>query len=99
MHAIFDFLHAGLAPARGHAGFDKVVLGDGTAIDMHCYEHYLHHKFFECNYSDGVIPIDKWFGTFHDGSKEAEQRMNDRVKSRTRNQKARQDAKAARTTA
>ena len=99
MHAIFDFLHAGLAPARGHAGFDKVVLGDGTAIDMHCYEHYLHHKFFECNYSDGVIPIDKWFGTFHDGSKDAEQRMNDRVMARARYQKAKQDAKTARTTA
>jgi sterol desaturase/sphingolipid hydroxylase (fatty acid hydroxylase superfamily) len=61
-----------------------------------CYEHYLHHKFFECNYADGAIPIDKWFGTFHDGSKEAEIRMNKRYMDRAKTQRERRDAKAAR---
>jgi sterol desaturase/sphingolipid hydroxylase (fatty acid hydroxylase superfamily) len=98
-HAIFNLLDTGLSPARGHSGFDRMVLSSGAAVDMHCYEHYLHHKFFECNYSDGMIPIDRWFGTFHDGSKDAEQRMNDRVMARARKQRAKQDAKAARTTA
>jgi sterol desaturase/sphingolipid hydroxylase (fatty acid hydroxylase superfamily) len=59
LHAIFNLTHAGLAPAPGHAGFDKVVLGKDSTIDTHSYEHYLHHKFFECNYADGVIPLDK----------------------------------------
>ena len=95
VHAIFNLAHAGLAPAPGHAGFDKIVLSDGTAVDVHCYEHYLHHKFFECNYADGVVPIDKWFGTFHDGSKEAEARMNKRLVERAAKQAARRDAKAA----
>jgi sterol desaturase/sphingolipid hydroxylase (fatty acid hydroxylase superfamily) len=96
VHAIFDLAHAALAPAPGHAGFERVVLSDGAAVDVPCYEHYLHHKFFECNYADGAIPIDKWFGTFHDGSKEAEIRMNKRYMDRAKTQRERRDAKAAR---
>ncbi len=96
VHAIFNLVHAALAPAPGHAGFDKVMLSDGTAVDTHSYEHYLHHKFFECNYADGVVPIDKWFGTFHDGSKEAEARMNRRFMERAAKQAARREVKASR---
>ena len=96
VHAIFDLAHAALAPAPGHAGFDRLVLSDGTAVEVPCYEHYLHHKFFECNYADGTIPIDKWVGTFHDGSKEAEVRMNKRFMERARIQRERRETKAAR---
>ena len=36
------------------------------------YYHFLHHRFFECNYGgDGLVPLDKWFGSFHDGTDEA----------------------------
>ena len=37
--------------------------------------HYLHHKYFECNYGDLTIPFDKWFGSFHDGSKELDEKL------------------------
>ena len=30
------------------------------------------------NYADGSIPLDKWFGTFHDGSPEADEAMKKR---------------------
>ncbi|MCF6322590.1 MAG: sterol desaturase family protein [Rhizobiaceae bacterium] len=82
IHAIFNLMHAALSPAPGHTGFDKVVLGDETAVDTHCYAHYLHHRYFECNYADGVIPLDKWFGTFHDGSEDALQKMRQRLADR-----------------
>src|SRR4029079_19427217 len=49
----FNLVHLGLAPAPGHAGFDKVVVGEGRAVDTHCYAHYLHHKYFECNTISG----------------------------------------------
>ena len=32
--------------------------------------HYLHHRFFECNYGNSRIPLDKMFGTFRDKLKE-----------------------------
>ena len=70
VHAIFQLVHAALTPAQGHAGFDKVVLGEARAMDTHAYAHYLHHKHFECNYADGAIPLDRWFGSFCDGTPE-----------------------------
>ena len=52
--------------------------GDWQPHDTHAYIHYLHHKHFEVNYGDGLIPFDRWFGTFHDGSKEGQALMDAR---------------------
>jgi sterol desaturase/sphingolipid hydroxylase (fatty acid hydroxylase superfamily) len=84
IHALFHFQFALLTPAPGHIGFEKVVLGNGGALDTDCYAHYLHHKYFECNYSDGVVPLDKWLGTFHDGSQKAQEQMDKRLMERAR---------------
>jgi sterol desaturase/sphingolipid hydroxylase (fatty acid hydroxylase superfamily) len=81
-HALFNLVHAALSPAPGHVGFDKIVVGKEGLIDTESFAHYLHHKYFECNYSDGVVPLDKWFGTFHDGSQEAHLRMQARLASK-----------------
>ena len=64
-HAAFHLMHAAVTPAQGHVGFDKVVVGEDSHFDTHAFAHYLHHKYFECNYADGAIPLDRWFGTFH----------------------------------
>lgn len=68
----------GLAPAQGHTGFDRVVMGEESSLDTSYYAHYLHHKYFEVNYSDGMVPLDKWFGSFHDGTPEANEAMKAR---------------------
>ena len=34
------------------------------------------------NYGDGLAPLDKWFGTWHDGSPDADARMNARYEKR-----------------
>jgi sterol desaturase/sphingolipid hydroxylase (fatty acid hydroxylase superfamily) len=82
LHALFHLLHAGLSPALGHAGFDRVALGKSRAFQTESYAHYLHHKYFRCNYADGAIPLDKWLGTFHDGSDEAYEAMKRRSVAR-----------------
>ena len=77
--AIFQLHNAGLGSVVGHIGFDKMTIGkDGRVLDTHAYAHQLHHKYFEVNYADGSIPLDKWFGTFHDGSPEADEAMKAR---------------------
>jgi len=86
VHALFHLFHAQLAPAPGHAGFDKLLIGKRAAIDTDSYDHYLHHKYFECNYGDGTIPIDKWMGTFHDGSEASHEAMNRRFMARAADQ-------------
>ena len=34
------------------------------------------------NYGDGLVPLDKWFGTWHDGSPDGDARMNVRYEKR-----------------
>ncbi|MFO1351205.1 MAG: sterol desaturase family protein [Gammaproteobacteria bacterium] len=82
IHALFHLFHAGLSPAPGHTGFDRIVIGAHTSFDSHCFAHYLHHKYFECNYADGSVPLDQWFGTFHDGSDAAQQTLDKRLRAR-----------------
>lgn len=93
--AIYQLHTAGFGAIPGHIGFDKIEVGDEKLMDSHAYVHYLHHKYFEVNYGDGLIPIDKWVGTFHDGSKEADQLM----KERFRKKKAKANAKKTATPA
>ena len=76
--ALYQLHFAGFGAIPGHIGFDKIELGGEAALDSHAYIHYLHHKNFEVNYGDGLIPFDRWFGTFHDGSKEGEALMERR---------------------
>ena len=85
VHTLYNLVHLGMAPAGGHTGYERVVIGQATAFDSHCYAHYLHHKYFECNYSDGSLPLDRWFGSFHDGTDEAQERMNERFLKRHTN--------------
>jgi sterol desaturase/sphingolipid hydroxylase (fatty acid hydroxylase superfamily) len=82
VHMLAYALRVVLGPAVGHTGFDKLEVGETKGVDAGIYAHYLHHKLFEVNYADGAIPLDKWFGSFHDGSPEAEDRLKVRMKKR-----------------
>ncbi len=80
LHAIFHAMHAGIAPAPGHTGFHKVQTGTEShlpAIGSDHYFHYLHHRFFTVNFGDGAFPLDKWFGSFLDGSPASIQKLRD----------------------
>ena len=76
-------------------GFDKIEVGENGHVDSHAYAHYLHHKYFEVNYGDALIPLDRWFGTWHDGSAEGEARMQERYRKRKEKIAAQQARKAA----
>ncbi len=78
IHMINLASRLGVGPAQGHTGFDRMVVDGERTIDVSYYAHYLHHKYFEVNYSDGMVPLDKWFGSFHDGTPEAHEAMKAR---------------------
>ena len=75
---------SGTGAVIGHIGFDKIESGEDRAIDTHAFAHYLHHKYFEVNYADGALPLDKWMGTWHDGSPEADDLMKERFRQKKR---------------
>ena len=67
----------------GYIGFHKIEAGSERAIDTHAYAHYLHHKHFEVNYADGSLPLNKWMGTWHDGTPDGDRLMKERFKRRS----------------
>ena len=73
---------SGTGAVVGHVGFDKVETGDEGSVDTHAFAHYLHHKYFEVNYADGMLPIDKWMGTWHDGTKDGDLLMKERFRKK-----------------
>ena len=83
MLAIYQIHIAGFGAVPGHIGFHKIELGEDKAMDSHAYIHYLHHRYFEVNYGDGLIPLDQWFGTFHDGSEEGLSKMRARLRNQS----------------
>ena len=77
--ALHQLTSTGYGAIVGHIGFDRLELSEGQAMESHADTHYLHHKYFEVNYGgDGLIPLDKWFGLWHDGSAEGQARMDAR---------------------
>ncbi|NBR48151.1 sterol desaturase family protein [bacterium] len=69
-HFLFDLQHAALGPVSGHLGFEGPVVKGKVPIGS--YFHYLHHRYFECNYGESMLPLDRWFGTFRDGLPDGE---------------------------
>jgi sterol desaturase/sphingolipid hydroxylase (fatty acid hydroxylase superfamily) len=81
--AVLFFHLAGFGAVVGHIGFDRLELGGERSTTSHAYAHYLHHKYFEVNYCDnGMVPLDHWFGSWHDGTPEGERRMQERFRRR-----------------
>ncbi len=87
---ILNGLFNGVSPAVSHSGFERFEVGrrEGRTAPGADYFHHLHHRYFECNYGNRPVPIDKLFGTFHDGSPEAHARMKQRMRERRGSQAA-----------
>ena len=86
---IYGLQITGTGAVVGHIGFDKIEMGANSGVDTHAHTHYLHHKYFDVNYADGTVPLDKWFGTWHDGTREGDRLMNVRIEAK----RARMNAK------
>ena len=73
-------MRSGLGPGQGHAGFEQVVVPGGGMAAVGDFPHYLHHKYFEVNYANELLPLDRLFGSFHDGSQAADAQLHARMK-------------------
>ena len=91
LHILHHSMMVGLSPAQGHTGFDRVVTGEDSTFHLPYYAHYLHHRLFEVNYADGTIPLDRWFGSFHDGSEAADRALAARRQKRSARRSATED--------
>lgn len=68
VHFFFHTQHLAIGPVIGHLGFEGVqVRGKPLTSD---YFHYLHHKYVTCNFGMDMLPMDRWFGVYYDGTGE-----------------------------
>ena len=77
IHFIYQGIHTIVGAQKGHSGYERLVVNKktGASIPSAGYFHYLHHKYFECNYGELTSPLDKWFGSFHDGTKKTQNKI------------------------
>jgi len=82
LHFLYILLNYALAASVGHLGFGRVVLTKKVSLNTEDYMHYLHHKYFNANFGTDTVPLDRWLGTYHDGSEQAHEAMKKRVRER-----------------
>lgn len=75
--------YQGLNPALSHSGFDYLKVGK-FRLKTGDWFHQLHHQYFNLNYGNTPAPLDKVFGSWHDGSKESLQAQKLRWLARRR---------------
>lgn len=80
VHILFHLQYYTLSAATTHSGYEGIVAKDKNRLALGTFHHQMHHRYFECNYGSLEIPWDKLFGSFHDGSNEANVRMKERRK-------------------
>lgn len=78
IHILFHMQHQCLTAATSHTGFEGLLVNDRNRLALGTFHHQMHHRYFECNYGNLEVPWDVWFGSFHDGTDEAHERMKER---------------------
>ena len=68
IHILFHLQHQALTAATSHAGFEALLVKDKKRLALGTFHHQMHHRYFTCNYGNLEVPLDKWFGTFHNGT-------------------------------
>lgn len=76
-------LFMALGPAPSHSGFNFVEIGGKRFFSGDWY-HQLHHQYFNFNYGNTTAPLDKVFGSWHDGSKDSLQAQKQRKRQQRR---------------
>ena len=78
IHILFHLQYYFLIAMTTHTGFQGLLVKDKNRLALGTFHHQMHHRYFECNYGSLEVPWDKWMGTFHDGTVEANERMQER---------------------
>lgn len=78
LHILFHMQHQSLTAATSHTGFENLLVQDRKRLALGTFHHQMHHRYFEVNYGNLEMPWDKWFGSFHDGTPAAHERLKSR---------------------
>lgn len=71
IHILFHMQHQALTAATSHTGFEGLFINKRNFLPLGTFHHQLHHRYFKCNYGNLEVPLDKWTGSFHDGTEDS----------------------------
>ncbi|WP_027256658.1 sterol desaturase family protein [Leisingera aquimarina] len=80
VHILYHLQFNVLTAATTHTGFEGLLMKGRNRLSLGTFHHQMHHRYFECNYGSLEVPWDKVFGSFHDGTVEADAVMKERRK-------------------
>jgi lathosterol oxidase len=75
LHLLYHSFYLTSGATTGHTGYQNIDVKGRNFVDMGTLFHTLHHRYYNCNYGQTMVPFDKWFGSFHDGTAEATTRI------------------------
>ena len=78
LHILFHMQHQAQTAATSHTGFEGLLVANKNRLVLGTFHHQMHHSYFERNYGNLEVPWDKWFGSFHDDTSEADAWMKER---------------------
>ncbi|WP_264211532.1 sterol desaturase family protein [Leisingera thetidis] len=80
VHILYHLQFNALTAATTHTGFEGLLMKDRNRLNLGTFHHQMHHRYFECNYGSLEVPWDKVFGSFHDGTVQADAEIKERRK-------------------
>ena len=75
LHVIFHMQFLVFGAVQSHCGFADLVVRGRATLALGDFFHQLHHRYFHCNYGADYVQLDRWSGSFHDGTAEATRRI------------------------
>lgn len=78
VHILYHLQYVTLTAATTHTGYCGVMKNGDVRLALGTFHHQMHHRYFECNYGGLEIPLDMWFGSFHDGTQASHERFRQR---------------------
>ena len=71
IHIFFHLQWNAIGAGVSHTGYESLTVRGKPIIYLSPFHHQLHHRLYNCNYGNGLVPMDKLFGSDHDGTDEA----------------------------
>ena len=77
LHVLYHLYWLVLGTVSTHSGYEMIWFKGKNLLSVGSFFHHIHHRYFNCNYGNPEIPLDLWFGSYHDGSKEATNKLQE----------------------
>ncbi|MYI90104.1 MAG: sterol desaturase family protein [Gammaproteobacteria bacterium] len=84
IHVLYHLQYFALSAVTTHCGYNSIADKRRKIMSLGTFHHQMHHRFIHCNYGGLEIPMDRFVGTFHDGTAEAHANLKEHMRAKAR---------------